>query len=292
MRPLTRYRIIIEDESHLTEVASGRVTAPMLCAAGIAFLALCLLVTGLLIAFTPLRTLLPGYLKESQRSATEERLLRLDSLMAAYDTKQAYIDNYLRVTDTDRTPGDSAAVVPADRELTSDSLLTATNAEQRFVSQMEEREKFNISVLAPLAAEGIMFSPVAADGIFTTDSHAAETGVVIIPADNSVLCAADGSVIALYHSPADRGYVIVIQHARGFITTYRGTGTALVGIGDSVNTGQAIALAPQPDARGVREIQVRMWHNGSPIIPYEYLGSPTQASGTEPISFDAPRGRL
>lgn len=292
MKPRTRYRITIEDESHLTEVASGRVTAPMLYAAVAGAVILVILVAGALIAFTPIRTLLPGYLKESQRSATEEGLLRLDSLMNVYDTNQAYIDNYLRVTDTDRVPGDSAAVTPSERELTSDSLMTATNAEQRFVSQMEEREKFNISVLAPLAAEGIVFSPVTSDGIFTSDSRASDTGVVVMPRDSNVLCAADGSVIAMYYSPSEQGYVVVVQHARGFITTYTGTGTPLVGVGDSVNAGQAIALSPQPDSKGVSEIRVRMWHNGLAIIPYEYLGSPSQSSGAEPTSIEAPRGRL
>lgn len=291
MKPLTKYKLTLEDESHLTDVASVRLSLPALCAAGVLLLAAGLALAGSLIAFTPLRTLLPGYLKDSQRSATEEGLLRLDSLTAVYGVNQAYIDNCLRVLDTDRVPGDSAAVVPVSRELTSDSLMAATPREARFVSQMEERERFNVSVLAPLAADGVIFSPVAADAIFTSESKDNEEGVVVLPRDESVLCAADGAVIAVYYSGADRGYVALVQHARGFVTCYTHVGTPLVGVGDLVNAGQVLALGPQPDAGGKRFLTVRMWHNGLPVIPYKYIGA-DEHGGAPQMRYEAPRGKL
>lgn len=287
-----KYKITIEDEAHLAEVATLRLTGLGMWCAVAGVIIGSLLIAGLLISVSPIRTLLPGYLKETQRSATEEGLLRLDSLMEAYEVNNAYIDNYFRVTDTEREPIDSAAVVPVSRELTSDSLMTATNEEQRFVSQMEERERFNISVLAPLAADGVAFSPVTADGIFTTESKSSEEGIIIMPYEESIQCVADGAVIALYYSPTERGYVLALQHPKGFVTTYSGTGTPLVGIGDNVNSGQIIALAPAPDSKGTRKFKIRMWHNGLAIIPYEYLGLPGHSSGSETESFESPRGRL
>lgn len=292
MRQHIKYKITLEDETHLSEVASARFTRLGLWSAATGIAAAALLAAGAIIAVSPLRNLLPGYLKESQRSATEEGLMRLDSLMEAFEINNAYIDNYLRVTNTDREPGDSAAVIPVSRELSSDSLMTASNAEQHFVSQMEERERFNISVLAPLAADGVIFSPVTADGIFSIESRMSEEGVVILPSDENIQCAADGSVIALYHSPTQHGYVIVVQHPRGFATSYSGVGSPLVGIGDNVNSGQIIALAPTPDSKGTRRFSVRMWHNGLAIIPYDYLGSPEHDTNAADESFEAPRGRL
>lgn len=252
---------------------------------------LCFVVSGLIIALTPLRTLLPGYMKESQRSATEEGLLRLDSLMQAFEENEKYLRNYLAVTNIDRTPGDSAAVTPVSRELTSDSLSTPSPTEQKFVSGMEERERFNISVLAPLAADGVSFSPVTTEGIFTSESRMSTVGNVVIPADESVQCAADGAVIALYRSGIENGHVIIVQHKRGFVTAYGGTGTPLVGIGDQVNSGQIIAFGPSPDKRGVRSFSIRMWHNGMALVPYEYLGDPGRRHGSLGDSFEAPRGK-
>lgn len=271
MKRTRRYKITIEDESHLTEVASVSVSPLGFWSSLALIVVLSLFFSGLIIWITPLRTLLPGYLKQSQRSATEEGLLRLDSMMTLYEQNRMFVDNFLRVTDTDRVPGDSSAVVPVSRELSSDSLMTAGRAEQQFVERMEERERYNISVLAPLAADGVNFSPVTADGIFTSDSRRSETGVVVLPGDESIQCAADGSVIALYYSAPEHGYVIAVQHAKGFVTSYAGMGTPLVGMGDYVNSGQIIALAPKPDKNNRRSFRVRMWHNGLALVPYDYL---------------------
>lgn len=292
MRHLTKYRIKIENESKLSDVVSLRVSAPKAALAAITLLILAIVIAGLLIAYTPLRTLLPGYLKESQRAATEEGLLRLDSVMNVYERNQAYIDNILRVTDETRESSDSAALQPVSRELTADSLMQATPAEQRFVSQMEERERFNISVLAPLAADGLLFSPVSSDGVFTEESQKSTEGEVILARDSRVQSAADGTVVALYYSAPLRGYVIVVQHGRGFLTSYTHTGTPLVGIGDMVNSGQAIALAPGSDNKGVRRVSVRVWHNGSALVPYEYLGGHNYKENVATVPYEAPRGKL
>lgn len=292
MKNLTEYRITVEDESHLTQVASRRFTIPVILGIGTAFVVLCLVISGLIISLTPLSTLLPGYLEDSQRSATEEGLLRLDSLMSAYEVDRAFIENFLRVTDPTREPGDSAAVKMVSRELSADSLMPTTNEEREFVSQMEERERFNISVLAPLAADGMIFSPVCGDGIFTKESETSTEGTVIIPAGDNVHSAADGSVIALYYSAADRGYVLVTQHNRGFVTSYAHIGSPLVGVGDYVTAGQIVAFAPAPDSKGSRKVTVRMWHNGLPIIPFEYLGVPVPSAMQSAMPYEAPRGRL
>lgn len=246
---------------------------------------------GLIIANTSLRTMLPGYLQESQRSATEEGLLRLDSLMRVYETNQAYIDNFLRVTDTERLKGDTATLDSVSNELTVDSLMNPSKRESKFVNEMEDRERFNISVLAPLAAESMLFFPVNGDGIFTKESRDKEQGIVILPREESVQCAADGSVIALYYSAPDRGYVIVIQHNKGFVTSYSHVGTPFVSIGDYVNAGQVISLSSAPDSKGVRKFGIRLWHNGLPLIPFDYLGQPERREEMEMQTYEAPRGK-
>lgn len=285
------YKITIEDESHLTELVTMRTSFMRLCFfAAVATICLVAL-AGAIVAFTPLRTLLPGYMKESQRSATEEGLLRLDSLMQAFEENEQYLRNYLTVTDTERVPADSAKVIPVSREFTSDSLRNASELERNFVEGMEERERFNISVLAPLAADEVSFSPVTTEGVFTTASRTSTSGKVILTSDESVQCPADGAVIAIYRSSSEGGYVTVVQHRRGFVTACSGTGTPLVGVGDQVSAGQVMALAPTPDNRGQRSFTIRMWHNSVALVPYDYLGDPGRRQSSLGESFEAPRGR-
>lgn len=290
MRAKRIFRIRLDDESHLRTIREARFSLP------VAILAICIAVVSVIsaavaiIMLTPLHTLLPGYLSESQRVATEENLLRLDSLRQAYTINQAYIDNYLRVTDIDRTPNDSAMSRGVATNLTPDSLLPPLPAEQRFMSTMEERERYNISVLAPLAADGMMFSPVCSDGIFTADSRSDLQGIVLAPAGSPVLAPADGNVVALYYSHSEGGYAMVIQHRRGFLSAFSRLGSPLVAVGDAVNSGQVIALSPQSDRNAKHWFSIRLWHNSLPLVPYDYVGSGFTTSTTED-TYEAPRGR-
>ena len=291
MKPQTKYKITIEDESHLTEVTSRRFTLVGLCAAMGVVLLLSLILAGLIISSTPLRTLLPGYLKESERSATEEGLMRLDSLMEVYEKNQAYIDNILRVTDTERTSSDSTGISRPQRRAVTDTLTGPSRSEQRFVSQMEERERFNISVLAPIAAEGISFRQPGRNSLFTTESRGSEIGEVLMLSDENVENIAEGTVIAIYYSAADRGYEIVVQHSRGFITGYSHMGSPMVSVGDHISAGQVIAMSPHPDTKGRRILRIRMWHNGLPVIPYDYIGEIEERIDKEAESYESPRGK-
>lgn len=285
-----KIRIRIDDEAHLVSLADVSLSRWTLVPAIFGATAVLLLIAAAIIMLTPLKTLMPGYMKQEQRSATELNLLRLDSLRAVYETNQRYIDNFLHITDIDRTPSDSASITVNTRELTPDSLLPPSDRERKFTEAMEERERFNISVLAPLAADGMLFSPVSDTGIFTAASKDAETGEVVVPPEGTVRAMADGCVLASYYSPAEKGYVVVLQHPRGFASRYSGLSSPLVSAGDLVNAAQILALPPAPDRSGKRVFKVMMWHNGLPVIPYKYIGN--YSSESEESSFEAPRGRL
>lgn len=290
MRRHRKFRIRLEDESRLETLADFSLSRPKLWLAAFAALTLAVVLGGLLVAVTPLRELLPGYMKQSERAATEDNILRLDSILNAYSRNQNYIDNILRVTDTSRSPSDSVPAPANLRELSPDSLLPASGLEHKFVSAMEEREKFNISVLAPLAADGMIFSPVSQSGVFTEASRREQRGVVVLADSEAPQAVADGSVVATYYSPADHGYVMIMQHARGFLSRYSRLGNPLASPGDLLTAGQIVSLPPAADAKGVRKVELMMWHNGLPLVPYDYIGT-QETSVIKEAPYEAPRGR-
>ena len=294
-RRLKKIRIRIDDEAHLQSMADTSLSRLGLAGVVIAVFILAVVVAGTVIMLTPLRTLLPGYMKEDQRSATIETLLRLDSLKAAYETNDRFLRNYLQVTDINRIPSDSASLAADSLSLSSDSLLPPSRSERNFVDMMEEREKFNISVLAPLAADGMMFSSVSDAAVFSSSSKESTDAEILLAGDNPVQAIADGCVLAVFHSPAEHGYVVVVQHSRGFASRYAGLGIPIVALGDIVSAGQILASAPSPDRFGKRSLHLRLWHNTLPVVPYKYIGSPSFSSDNEVFSdenlFEAPRGK-
>ncbi len=273
MKRSKRYKFTIEDESRLRNVV--HVSMPIWKWVGIAvlFFIFCILISGLLICLTPIRSLLPGYLKSGQRAETEMNILRLDSLNDAYMRNENYLKNMMTVLDTERTPTDSASVVTNPNMLPADSLSGPSPIESKFVAQVREHEKFNIAVIAPLAADAMMFAPVAQECVFTPESRAHSVAHIILAKGESPTAIADGRVVGVFPS-SDGGFSIMIQHLKGFLSLYSHLGTPLASPGDEVTGGQIIALPA--DRAGIRgdEIYLRMWHNGTPLIPFEYIGEP------------------
>lgn len=271
MTPHTSYKIIIEDESRLENVmqASASRTKWILLMASSAIL---LMAIGALLCFlTPLRNLLPGYLKASERAATMEQHLRLDSLRNAYDVNKAYIENIYNVLD----PA-SPTEIPRDThdaEIDPDSLLAATPEELRFAAMMRERDKYNISVIAPLAAESMTFLAVNDASVITEKSKSSEKAEIVLPRGATVAAIAEGTVIAISQSIKDGGGAsVIIQHPKGFLSRCSRLGSVNVEAGERVSAGQVIAMSSAGNGIRGEFVNLEMWHNGTPVVPYEYIG--------------------
>ena len=145
--------MIVTDESRLQDVWSLRLTTRrgILLSVGVVLAAVVL--AAVLIMVTPLRSLLPGYMKEHQRADFIEALLKLDSLQNEYDRNQAFLRNITLVFDTDRVPTDSASMTKPDSVNVVDTIMPTSVEEQEFIKMMKEREKYNASILAPLWEE-------------------------------------------------------------------------------------------------------------------------------------------
>lgn len=293
MKPRSRYKIIIENESHLETVAEFSASPVKWSLIGAAAILLSVLIGMILVVLTPVRTLLPGYLKESERTETEIQLMRLDSLRNAYEENALYVNNIFNVLNPSSATPDTTRLSSLTIPLSADSLLPTSAEEQKFMSMMNEREKYNISVVAPLAAESLMFAPVAEDAVFSESTKDAKRAEIILARRSPVAAIADGTVIAVTQSLRDGGATVIIQHPKGFLSRCSRLGTVLVEAGDEVTSGQIIALTNNGNARRGEIIYLEMWHNGSPLVPYEYINDNGPSLLQYPvIDVEVGRGRF
>lgn len=270
-RKIPRYRLSLSDDSRLRLMAEVKLPMWQWILAVVAFSALAVLAAALLLSLTPLRGMLPGYMARETRAITEESMLRLDSLQAEYERDRAYIDNIMNVLDTDRAPADSMELVVNPRPMTADSLLPRSPEEDKFIRMMEQREKYNLSILAPLAAEGMMFNPLSDECVITEASRKSTVAEVVVASGSPVGAIADGTVVDSYYSPRDGGYVITVQHSNGFMSRVSHLGTPLAGRGDYVQAGQIIAFPPEGSGRSSTRVNLEIWRNGDRLIPAEVL---------------------
>lgn len=263
---------MLRDSARLENVASVELKVWKIIAAAICFLIVSAFLGIFLVILTPLHDFLPGYMKRATRLTAEETLLRIDSLRRVNDRNEEYISNFLEVLSTDRTPSDSLYVESRTISLQSDSLLPTSKEERKFVKMMQEREKYNISVLAPMAADGMMFFPVCEDGVVASETRNSRTARVILPKGAPACAIADGNIVAVYRNSAADRFAVIIQHPRGFVSRYSGLSTPYVDQGEMISGGQAIGQAASKS--GVNSgVDIEMWHNGNPLIPYRYLDS-------------------
>ncbi len=275
-------KISLSDEARLESLGSVTLTPMKVVAASLAAVMLIVSIGFLAVLLTPLKTLIPGYFRESDRAASEQALLRVDSIREAYLRNEAYVANIHQRLNTSRPPVKAAESKETRRPIAADSLLPPSAEENRFSKVMQEREKFNIAVVAPMAAEGMLFYPVTDEGVITHASRASRRALVAMPARGAVMAVADGSVVARYFDAVARAYTIILQHDNGFVSRYTGLSEPLVGEAENVLGGQVIALSPPAPASRPSEIAVELWHNGIPLHPYDYISSHHSYTSLQP----------
>lgn len=266
-----RYKITVEDEGRLELIKVFRMTTPLLVFLITGTILLFLLIASLLIAFTPLQNLIPRSLRNSDRATTMECVMRVDSISMAYQREKAFLDNFLSVLNTDRKASDSTELIANPHPMTTDSLLGPSVAELRFRAAMEDRVKYNISVLTPLAAEGMLFTSPGEGAVISAKSKNSAIAEIIIPRSTPVNSIAEGTVLDVHYDAAGNGYTVLIQHPRGFVSRYRRLANPLIDVGDHVDAGQIISLQDIPAGTQNSIITLELWRDGDVMIPSQLL---------------------
>lgn len=283
-----RYRISIEDTSSLRRIFSLRISRWRLALSLLLILLVAAGCGALIVALTPVKRSVPGFMTGSDRDATMAVLIRLDSLSEVIKTNQAYIDNLTTLLNDSRIPADSLGATNKLISLPLDSLRTATTREEKFVAEIDDRERYNLNVLSPLAAESMILASPSEGGIVAAESAHSRLLKVILPVSQEVNAIMDGRVIDRSYDSVDGSYTLLIQGQRGFLVRYTHLASPLVDTGDAVTAGQRISVQGAGKKTHTKYIGIEMWREGTPLIPGDYLYKPKREA---PTPIEAPRGK-
>lgn len=268
----SRYRLQLINDSHMSTLWSFSGSRTRMILAAIVLFFVITIVGAALIGATPLRTLLPGYLKRSQRYEMVEMSTRVDSLSRMAAVNNMYLDNMVAILN-DEIDLDSIQQAYNDSidrlKLPVDSLLATSSAEREFVRRYEQRERFNVSVLSPVAAEGMVFYPPVSTPIAQASEPSGRITYQLKPS-SPVSAIYRGTVIDSYYVPS-QGYTIVIQHPHDFISRYTGIGSPMVERGSKVAAGTRIGLSSSIQGTDRPPVTFEMWYNGSQLDPSSYI---------------------
>lgn len=260
----SRYRLDFIKENTFNRIWSVRMTrarviavSAAICAAGAALL-------WVIIVYTPVRQLIPGTLQGDLRAQYIEAALKLDSLEEAARQNAAYINNIASVLQGDFDPESIRPDSTAAALSVSDSLLAASDAERMFVQRYRQDERFNLSVLAPIAAEGMIFTaPLSASGVVTPKAGG---GIEISTSRATPVSAVYRGTVVSVTTAANGLSTITVQHPNDFVSVYSGVGDLFVTSGQKVQAGRRMA---HTDAR--HSLTFELWHSGTSLDPREYI---------------------
>lgn len=268
-----KYKLTISNENTLEEVMGLRVSKLNGISVLLTVLMILFLFASIIIAYTPLRNYLPGYMNSEVRSQVVNNALRADSLQQVITRQELFIMNIQDIfrgvirTDTIHSI-DSLTIV---RE---DVLLERSQRETEFRKQYEETEKYNLtSITTRPDVDGLIFY-CPTRGIISSkfDADQKHYGIDIAANPNeSVLATMDGTVILSSYT-AETGYVIVFQHNLDFVFVYKHCGSLLKKVGDSVKGGEVVALVGNTGQLTTGpHLHFELWHKGRAINPEQYI---------------------
>lgn len=262
-----KYRLSFQSENTLNEIWSLRLSKIKVIITSIIVLSALISLISWIIVGTPLKTLLPGYLKSEERNQYIRTSIQLDSLENRIQANNAFINSIESIlTDKIDTVKITTKIDTTNQyQIHTDSLIPQSAAESKFIKQYNEEKKFSLSILAPLSAEGIVFTSPAENYVSIEN----DKNIITIKTLNlsPVSAVYDGTIINITNYIS--GNTAIIQHTNGFISIYYNLGNIYLNTGDKVKAAQRFATTAK-DTK-LHPFKFEMWHEGLIVNPQEYI---------------------
>ena len=269
------FRVSVVDDASHRQIWERKFTRGSFIAAIISTLVILALIAYCLLAFTPLRTTIPGYPNAQTKRDAIQNALKIDSLENIISRWELYSINLGRIVDGEEPYRiDSTILASQEGRLSGleedylagkDSLLrqTVMQEEQFSISGGESRQ---------LTIEGMHF--------FTPLSGVVSQGFdpvlhpyidITAPAGSVVLSILDGTVIFAGWND-ESGYTIQIQHANDIVSIYKHNQKLLKKTGDKVSAGASIALVGNTGSLTTGDhLHFELWYKGDAVDPTKYI---------------------
>lgn len=243
----------------------------------LSFIALIFFVLNfLLIAYTPLKTYVPGFDEVQEHRDYKALLQRTDSVENALESKHRYVENIRSILRGETPPDEENLDFEEPNSATSsfnpsgsqvDSIENAgVNKEDylSFLNRFGNNIPLDRMELLPPLTTGILTSGYDPSINHFAIDVAAET-------ESPVKAVKDGRVVFSEWS-AVTGHVIILQHPGNLLTLYKHNDFLYKSAGEFVYAGEPIAKVGESGQLATGpHLHFEMWHNGQPIDPARYF---------------------
>ena len=228
----------------------------------------------MLIAYTSLREYIPGYSSTSLKKRATELNYKTDSLQGVLVANEKYLESIKRVLTGDVSAieiNKDSIIKAAEQDITHED-LTPSPEDLRLREKVDKEDKYSLFESATSKVNFVLFPPAngsISEGYNINKKHFAVD--IVVAKDTPIKATADGTVI-LAEWTTQTGYVIIIDHGNGLISTYKHNASLTKSQGDLVKSGEVIALSGNTgELTTGPHLHFELWNDGYPIDPTTFI---------------------
>lgn len=271
----TNFRLAIMDDKSHEQLLTLHFTRTGAFVAIVTVMVMFCAIIYSIIAYTPVRTFIPGYPDALSKRAAIQNAIKVDSLESVIFRWELYSENLKRViAGEEAVKIDSILLNSAKASDASADISSLLKKDSVLRQTVMEEEQFNISARShrDLPIEGVLFfTPLK--GVVSQGYDPAIHPYIDItaPAGSVVKAALDGTVIFAGWSD-DAGHTIQIQHDGDIVSIYKHNEKLLKKTGDKVAAGAPIALVGNTgELTTGTHLHFELWHKGETVDPTKYI---------------------
>lgn len=268
------YKLVVYRSEDFSEVRSINLSpSSIYVASSMVLLLLCGLIFSLL-AFTPLKRLIPGYGKIESNQQFLQLIDGVDELAVKIDAQSTYIGAMRTLLSTGLADSEIGSLPPLSDEAFTMSETVASQANTAKPIDKADKGVANISDIDLLKSinDQTVYHPVSGLVSSEFDPTIKHYGVdVLAPAQTPILAMMDGIVFSSGWD-LETGYSIGIQHSDNILSFYKHNSLLLKEKGTFVRAGEAVAIIGNTGTLSSGpHLHFELWHNGQPINPQDII---------------------
>ena len=230
--------------------------------------------TTVIIAFTPLRELIPGYSDTQVKKNTAILLQRADSLETVIDLNRQQFDRIQMVLSGNITTQeyeriDSIAQVETANQ---DQIIEPIPQDSILRDEVAREDQFNLMEGAVARTNFVFFTPVKGVISSTYDPDKEHYAVDVTAAIGTPVKATAAGTVIFAGFTTDTGYTIIVEHPYGLITAYKHLGNILTSQNDQVLAGEVLgSIGNTGELTNGPHLHFELWSDGYPLDPTNFI---------------------
>ena len=230
-----------------------------------------ILITTLLIFYTPIREYIPGYDTTKLRIQAVQNLEKLDSIMNSLEKNEQFIQAFSRTINGEEFTNQYEDSKIKEVDITDLEVnISIEDSILRKIVEVEDR--FNIIEKEDALIAPNLISPasgIISEGFDFSEGH---YGVDVVLKERTPIKAVYDGIVLFAEWTLNYGFTVVIFHKNELISTYKHNQSVKVETGDFVQTGEVIALSGNTgEFTSGPHLHFELWDLQGPINPEDLI---------------------